>query len=252
MKILAFDTTAKAASVAVAEDGRVLAAFTFDSGRTHSEILLPMAQSVCARAGFALHEMDYYAVTVGPGSFTGVRIGVATVKGLAFRSPPTAPPRKNCVGISTLEAIAESLMPLDGIYVPVMDAKRGEVYNALFRAEGGKLTRLCPDRAIPLSLLAESLRKEFPGVPVRLCGDGYEVAYRALAQEGLLLSETPLLLRTQNAASVALCAFRHLADGEAVEDTALSPVYLRLPQAERERLARLKEQDHNIGKDENI
>lgn len=252
MKILAFDTTSHAASAAVAEDGRVLAAFTFDSGQTHSEVLLPMAQSVCERAGFSLDEMDYYAVTVGPGSFTGVRIGVATVKGLAFRYPRAVPPQNNCVAVSTLEAIAENLMPLDGIYSPVMDAKRQEVYNALFRAENGTLSRLCPDRAISLAHLAEILKEEYPGEVIRLCGDGYDVASAALGGSGILLPETPRLLRMQNAASVALCAFRHLAAGEVTDDVSLSPLYLRMPQAERERMARIAEQNTITGKDENI
>lgn len=239
MKILAFDTTARSASVAVAEDDRVLAAFTFQSGQTHSESLLPMAQSLCNRLGSELGEMDLYAVTTGPGSFTGVRIGVATVKGLALRMPRSGV--KNCIGISTLEAIAENLVPLEGILCPVMDAKRAEVYNALFQVKDGTLVRLCPDRAIPLDALKQELQ-QYAGMPVYLAGDGYEVAYRALVGEVEGLRQTPLLLREQHASSVVRCAFRHALAGEAVDDVTLSPTYLRLPQAERERLARLEQQ----------
>lgn len=232
MNILAFDSTAKTASVALARDGKVLAEFFVDSGKTHSEILLPMAEDVLARAHVSLAEIDYYAVTVGPGSFTGVRIGAATVKGLAFALDE----RENCVPVSTLEAIAERLAPLDGIYVPVMDARRNEVYNAVFRSENGRLTRLAPDRAISLSALGEELLSLYPDETVRLAGDGYDVAYTALSSLPLRLAATPVGLRTQNAASVALCAERAVARGEAVTPTRLSPTYLRLPQAERDRL----------------
>lgn len=233
MKILAFDSTAKAATAALLEDDRILAEFTVDNGLTQSEVLLPMAENVCARTGCSIADMDYYAVTVGPGSFTGVRIGVATVKGLAFRMPRG---EENCVGVSTLEALAENLSSLDGILCPVMDARRAEVYNALFRMENGVLTRLCPDRAISLEALADELLTLYPQENIRLSGDGYDIAFAALSARGVPVLPTPFLLRTQNAASVALCASRIVKAGGAVRDGALSPVYLRLPQAERDRL----------------
>ncbi len=239
MKILALDSTAKAASAALTEDDKILTVFTADNGLTHSEILLPMAENVCARAQTSLADVDYYAVTVGPGSFTGVRIGVAAVKGLAFRMPESE--KNNCVAVSTLEALAENLFPLDGIYAPVMDARRSEVYNALFRAENGTLVRLTPDRAISLNDLAEELLSLYPNTPVRLAGDGYGIAFGALGEKGVSLVPTPVLLRTQNAASVALCAYRKIGQGETVSDRALSPVYLRLPQAERDRLKKENE-----------
>ena len=234
MNILAFDSTAKTASVALARDGRTVAEFFVDSGKTHSEILLPMAQDVLARAHMTFDEIDYYAVTVGPGSFTGVRIGAATVKGLAF-----APEEKeNCVPVSTLEAIAEGLLPLDGIYAPVMDARRNEVYNALFRMENGVLRRLTPDRAISLTALGEELISLYPEERIFLAGDGYSVAFAALASLPLAIKDTPEALRFQKAAAVARCAERAIARGEAVTPTRLSPTYLRLPQAERDRLSK--------------
>ncbi len=238
MRILALDTTAKSASVALWEDGRVLATSFAENAKTHSELLLPMAESLCTHLSVPIGEIDYYAVTVGPGSFTGVRIGVCVAKGLAFRFPKEE--RKNCVAVSALEAIAQNLMGLDGIYLPVMDAKRAEVYNAVFCMKNGALTRLCPDRAISLKDLGEELMQSYPDTPIRLCGDGYAVARAALEKFPLNLPETPSLLLSQNAASVALCAERAVARGEAVSDEALMPVYLRVPQAERERL--LKEQ----------
>ena len=241
MKILALDSTAKAASAALWEDEKVTAEFTLNNGLTHSEVLLPMAENICARTGITFSNIDYYAVTVGPGSFTGVRIGVAAVKGLAFRISDE--PIRNCVAISTLEALAENLAPLDGILCPVMDARRGEVYNALFRMEGDRLVRLCPDRAISLASLAEELEAMYPNVPVRLSGDGYDVAFSALAERNISLLPTPMLLRTQNAASVAVCAARAVKAGEAVSDRALAPVYLRLPQAERDRLKKEQQKE---------
>lgn len=237
MNLLAFDSTAKTASVALFCDGRLTAEFFADSGKTHSEILLPMAENVCARAHVSLNEIDYYAVTAGPGSFTGVRIGTATVKGLAFSYEEET---QNCVSVSTLEAIAEQLLPLDGIYVPVMDARRNEVYNALFRCKDGVLTRLSPDRAISLAALGEELLANYPSAPIRLAGDGYEVARRALSALPCLLPETPFALRAQSAAAVGRCALRAIARGEAVSEAALAPTYLRVPQAERDRLAKQK------------
>jgi len=234
LNILAFDSTAKTASVALLKEGKVVAEFFVDSGKTHSEILLPMAEDVLARTHTAISDVDYYAVTSGPGSFTGVRIGVSTVKGLAFSLEET----ENCVPVSTLEAIAERLMPLDGIYVPVMDARRNEVYNAVFRAENGVLTRLSPDRAISLRALGEELLSLYRDENIRLAGDGYDVAYAALAPLPLRLTQTPAGIRTQNAASVALCAERAVMRGEAVIPSALAPTYLRLPQAERDRLTK--------------
>ncbi len=236
MKILAFDSTARAASAALAEDDRILSYTVADNGLTHSEILLPIAEELCRLASLPLSCVDYYAVTVGPGSFTGVRIGVSVVKGLAFRYPETD--TKNCVAVSTLEALAQNLLGLDGIYCAVMDARRGEVYNALFHLKNGALTRLTPDRALPLSSLAEELNTLYSGVPVRLVGDGYDVAHRVLSERGVPLLDTPELLRLQNAASVAKCAYRLIKEGKTVSDRALSPIYLRLPQAERERLER--------------
>ena len=236
MNILSMDSTARAASVAVMTDERITACFTADVGQTHSEILLPMAEDACRVASVALSDIDYYAVTVGPGSFTGVRIGVAAVKGLAFRYPEADEP--NCVAVSTLESLAENLYGLDGILCAVMDARRSEVYNALFRMENGTLTRLCPDRAISLRALSEELLTLYKNEPIRLVGDGYDVAYPALTEAGASCPPTPALLRLQSAASVARCARRMILCGEVVTDRALSPVYLRLPQAERERLER--------------
>ncbi len=230
MKILAFDGTAKAATVAVCDGDKTLGYYTIDNGLTQSELLLPMAENLLKSLRLSFSDIDLYATSVGPGSFTGVRIGVSLIKGLAFgRDIP-------CVEVSTIEALAENLRGLSGIVVPCMDARRAQVYTATFKGEN--LERLCEDRAIALSALAEEL-KEY-SEPVYLVGDGYEVAKKALLAEGVKLCDTPELLICQNAVSVAKVAFRKYNAGEITTDRELSPMYLRLPQAERERLEKEK------------
>lgn len=230
MIILAFDGTAKAASVAVSDGDKLLGCYTIDNGLTQSELLLPMAENLLQSLKLSFSDVKLYATSVGPGSFTGVRIGVSLVKGLAFgKNIP-------CIPISTLEALAENLSPINAIIVPCMDARRGQVYSATFRADGKSITRLTEDRAISLTDLAEEL-KEMEG-DIYLCGDGYRVAMNALCTAGLKLSDTPELLICQNAGSVARVAYRKYLNGETVSDSELSPLYLRMPQAERERLER--------------
>ncbi|MBO7196668.1 MAG: tRNA (adenosine(37)-N6)-threonylcarbamoyltransferase complex dimerization subunit type 1 TsaB [Clostridia bacterium] len=231
MKILAFDGTAKAASVAVADGDKILSCCTVDNGLTQSELLLPMAEDMLKSLKLKFSDIDLFATSVGPGSFTGVRIGVSLIKGLAFgRNIP-------CVGVSTIEALAENLRGLRGIIVPCMDARRGQVYSATFICDGKKLTRVTEDRAIALSDLAREL-EEYKEQAIYLCGDGYSVAKKALTNYEIDLCETPELLILENAASVALVAKRKYENNEAVSDSELSPTYLRMPQAERERLER--------------
>lgn len=231
MKILAFDGTAKAASVAVAEGDKILAYSIIDNGLTQSELLLPMAEDLLKSLKLSFSDMDLYATSVGPGSFTGVRIGVSLIKGLAFgRNLP-------CVSVSTIEALAENAKGLNGVIIPCMDARRGQVYSATFRCEGNQLTRLTEDRAVALSTLAEEL-KEFGEESIYIVGDGYEVARNALTKAGIKLCNTPELLILENAASVARVAKAKYDNGEALSDEQISPIYLRMPQAERERLER--------------
>ena len=230
MKILAFDTSAKVASVAVSDGERILGVTSIDNGLTQSELVLPMAEDLLKRLGLNFCDIDTYAVTVGPGSFTGVRIGVATVKGLAFgRDIPTAP-------VSTLEALAENAAGLDGLIVPCMDARRGQFYTATFSSSKEGIERLTPDRAVSAEELAEELRS-YEG-KIYITGDGYEVAHRLLGGLGIALETTPTLARLQNAASIARVAKRMQERGECVSERELAPTYLRLPQAERERLER--------------
>lgn len=233
--ILAFESTAKVASVALAEGERTLCSYSVDAGLTQSELLLPMAEHCLACAHKDFSDLTALACTVGPGSFTGVRIGVCTVKGIAFA--------KNlpCIAVSTLEALAENLRGLCGIFAAVMDARRGQVYNALFLSDGENISRITPDRAIPLDALAQELTS-YKDTNIYLVGDGYSLAMQALTKSGIALCQTPPALRNQRADSCAAVATRMLAEGKTLSDREISPTYLRMPQAERERLEREKHQ----------
>jgi len=232
MLTLSFDSTAKAASVAVCDGERLLASYDVNNGLTQSELLLPMAENMLKALKLSFNDIELLAASVGPGSFTGVRIGVSLVKGIAFgRGIPT-------VAVSTLEALAESLRGLDGVIVPVMDARRGQVYTAIFESDGVALRRVLCDTAMSIEELYEALKK-YEGKKIYLSGDGYRVAGKRLKELGAVIENTPELLIEENAASVARVAIRKYLSGEYVKDTELSPTYLRMPQAERERLERL-------------
>ena len=232
MIILAFDSTAKAASAAVTDDEKLIALYNIDNGLTQSELLLPMAENMLKNLKLTFDDIELLCCSVGPGSFTGVRIGTALVKGLAFGKDIP------CVSVSTLDALAENLRGLDGIIVPCMDARRSQVYTAIYRAKGGALEKLCEDKAIAISDLAEEL-KQYEGDNIYLSGDGYLTAKRGLEAAGLNIMNTPTLLITENAYSVATVAKRKYDSKEYISDSAISPTYLRMPQAERERLERL-------------
>ena len=235
MKILALDSTAKVASVALCEDGQLLGEYTINNGNTHSETLLPMVESLLKIFDLSIDDIDAFAVAAGPGSFTGVRIGVATVKGLAFDT------NKPCFGISTLEALAKNPSIPNGLVCPVMNARRNQVYTALFRANGEAIERLIPDSAIAITELDEILSKY--DEPVILCGDGYQITEELLTHPIIPLEER---LRHQSAFNVALCALDAIRRGENPTDVELSPTYLRLSQAERERNERQAKQNISI------
>ena len=227
MKILALDSTAIAATVALCEDEKLLAEYTVQNGNTHSQTLLPMVESILQRFDLTPEAIDLFALSAGPGSFTGVRIGAATVKGLAFGRKAT------CIGVSTLEALAYNLTVADGLICPVMNARRKQVYTALFRCKDGVLERILPDSAIAITDLDEILSAY--DEPVRLCGDGYDITKENLRHPIL---PTPERLRPQSAYSVAQIARLAYESGVRTNDAELLPVYLRLSQAERERLER--------------
>ena len=228
MLILAFESSARAASVALLRDGSLLSQYSQCSALTHSRTLLPMAEDMLRNAELTIGDMDLFAVAHGPGSFTGVRIGVSTVKGLAWAAD------KPCVGVSTLEAMAWHGLAAGGVICPVMDARRSQVYNALFEIRDERPVRLCEDRPIALEELAPQLR-ELDG-PVFLVGDGAAITAAFLEKEGIPFRLAPENLRWQSAWGVAMAA----AGKEPGTADSLLPVYLRLSQAERERQERMK------------
>lgn len=224
MLILALDSSAAPASVALLEDGKILSEFYINTKQTHSQTLMPMVESVLKLTNKTLDDVTCMAVSAGPGSFTGVRIGVSCVKGLSMtRNIP-------CAGVSTLRAMAENARQLTGIVCAVMDARCGQVYNALFRAESGKLTRLCDDRALPIAELLDEC-KTF-AEKIYLVGDGAELCYKTFAAIRAELLQPQL--RFQRASGVAMAAQEMIENGQTVTPDALMPIYLRLPQAERE------------------
>ena len=227
MLILALESSAKAASAALVEDGRLVALSSQCSGLTHSRTLLPMAEDLLKNAKKTIRDVDLFAVAHGPGSFTGVRIGVSTVKGLAWAT------NRPCVGVSTLEAMAWHGLAAGGFVCPVMDARRQQVYNALFEIREGKPVRLTEDRPIALEELAPQIKAL--GAPVFLVGDGAALTAKYLDSVQIPYRLAPDNLVWQSAWGVAMAALDK-APGSADD---LLPVYLRLSQAERERQERM-------------
>ncbi len=227
MLILAFETSAKAGSVALWQNGILLAESYQNTGLTHSQTLLSMAQSMIESCGKTPVDIQAVAVAAGPGSFTGVRIGVAAAKGFAWGL------ELPCCGVSTLEAMAESLGVYEGTVVSVMDARRSQVYNGVFQAKAGVLTRISEDRAISLEELGQELKKT--DGPIYLVGDGATLTYNTLKETVPSLILPPEHRMHQRACGVAMVAERMLQKGETCDAAALTPNYLRLSQAERER-----------------
>ena len=232
MLILAFETSAKAASVALTENGRLLGESYQNTGLTHSQTLMVMAEDLLKQCGKTVGDITAIAVAEGPGSFTGVRIGVAAAKGFAWgRQLP-------CYGISTLEAMALSLGAWEGRICACMDARRSQVYNAVFYVNQGKLERVSEDRAISLADLKTEL-EQLSG-PIFLVGDGAELTHKTLSGDIPALVLPPEHRRHQRAVGVALLAEAKALAGETGDGNGLNPNYLRLSQAERERNERMQ------------
>ena len=221
MRILAIESSAGPASCAVCEDGAILGQYFQNSGLTHSRTLLPMVESLLKNLDKTIHDMDLIAVSHGPGSFTGVRIGVSAAKGLAWGTGIPV------CGVSTLEAMARQTQSFDVIVCPVMDARRSQVYNALFSHDSAGFTRLCEDRAISLEDLAEGL--ESRGIACLLVGDGAAISYDYLSRRNIPCRVALGLMRFQTAYGVALAA----EFAASIPASDLEPVYLRPSQAEQ-------------------
>ena len=224
MKILAIETSAKAVSAAVSQEGKILCAGYQDTGLTHSRTLMPIVEGILKNTNLTIADMDAIAVAAGPGSFTGIRIGVAAAKGLAFAA------EKPAIAVSTLVAMARNVSFADGLIICAMDARRQQVYNALFEARDGKLTRLTEDRAIALSDLLEEV-KDDPRLKT-VVGDGGKLCQSFLEANGVPCRLAPPHLLMQNAMSVALAAEELAGEGKLLTAQELEPVYLRPPHAD--------------------
>jgi tRNA threonylcarbamoyladenosine biosynthesis protein TsaB len=233
VNVLALDTSGPVCGVAVTRDGRVLYEGAAVNKRTHSVNLLPMVEEALTRAGLTMEEIDLFAAVTGPGSFTGVRIGVSTVKGMAHGV------NRTCVGVDALEALAAGAGDTRALLCPVQDARAGQVYGAVFAA-GFPPVRVMPDEALLLdALIDRALAAAGDGQPLCFVGDG-AAAYRAAieARLGPRAVFPPAHLSFLRPAAVALLAEAH-AD-EKGNYLALMPKYLRAPQAERARAAGAK------------
>lgn len=229
MKILSLECSAVPCSAAIFEDGKIIASAFVNVKLTHSQTLMPMVEALLNSSKTDISEIEGFAISAGPGSFTGIRIGISAVKGLA------APKNLPCAGVSTLYAMAQNYRDTDCVVCAVMDARCNQVYNALFDITDGKITRLCPDRALMCPQLAEELKNisQNNGKRVIIVGDGTDIFYPFTeGEENIIKSDSQR--RYQNAVGVAFAAAESFEKGETAEPQALLPIYLRLPQAERE------------------
>lgn len=226
MKILAVDSASKCASACVMDDGNIVSEFFLNNKLTHSQTLMPMIKKALDVSETNVNDIDLFAVSTGPGSFTGVRIGVSTIKGLAL------PENKPCVSVSTLEAMAYNFLHMDCIVCAVMDARCQQVYNATFEVKNRKIFRLTDDRAISIN----SLLHEFDNYDKKifLVGDGAHLCYNSLDEKSEKFELAPELLMYQRASSVALVAMSKFENADTTDAVSLSPVYLRPCQAQRE------------------
>lgn len=226
MKVLAIDSTARAASSALTEDNNIIAHITLNTGHTHSETLLPLIEGVLKAGKCSIDDIDLFAVSAGPGSFTGVRIGISLIKGLCFGK------NKPIAALSSMDTLARNLEGFCGIVCPVMDARRNQFYTAIYH-NGIRLTE---DMLIPASELKNML--SVYSEPIYFTGDGYDLAHKLIDLPNI--KETPAALRLQSAVSVAMTAIDSYNDNKNIfTDTEVMPVYLRASQAERERLERI-------------
>lgn len=227
LKILAVECSAGPASVAIVEDGKILGSSFINVKLTHSQTLMPMIENLLASCLLTVNDIEGYAVAAGPGSFTGIRIGISAVKGLSIAK------KLPCVPVSTLEAMAEPFKNTEALVCAVMDARCNQVYNALFKIKNGEITRLCDDRALMCEELKKELIEKYSEENIIVCGDGSDLFYpyvKDLSNSQMACPQN----KFQNACGVGLIAEKEFLKGNTVSSNQLLPVYLRLPQAERE------------------
>lgn len=238
MKILGIDTTGQTASAAIIEDDKLLAEFSQNHGLTHSQTIMPMIAEICKQTETDLKTLDYIACAAGPGSFTGLRIGAATAKGLCLGSG------KKLVPVPTLDALAYDVYMTDKIVCPIMDARRGQVYGALYQWKGERLVSLTEAMAVPIEEII-SIADSFEQDAIFL-GDGVPVHGEKLAQYPAF-HFAPAHCSLQRGAAVAALGKVLAEEGKAVSGDEFSLIYLRKSQAEREREERLMQKgDSNV------
>lgn len=233
MKILGIESSGLTASIAVWQDDMIIAEYTTNFKKTHSETLLPMIAEVLERINIDVNEMDYIAVSEGPGSFTGLRIGAATAKGLGLATG------KELVSVPTVEALAYSLYNVQGVICPIMDAKRDQVYTGIFKYEDGELKTLFNTDAVAITEIIDRINGF--GKEVTFLGDGVPV-YKDVINDSIKVPcrYAPANLAYQSAASVCVLAAKMVKEGKVVGADMMRPEYLRLSQAERERMEKEK------------
>ena len=233
MKILSVECSATPASCAIVNDGKIIASSFINARLTHSQTLMQMIINTLDNSTTKLCDIDKIAIAVGPGSFTGLRIGISAVKGIA------APSQIPCISVSTLDGMAENFCDRDCIVCAVMDARCNQFYNALFEISNGNITRLCDDRA----LLADELKSEIVKISnkqIIVCGDGADLFYKNISDmPNVILA--PENLKYQSAVGIGMFAYKNIDTLCDVSAKDLLPVYLRLPQAERELKAKSEE-----------
>ena len=234
--MLGIDTSASAASAAVCELGekpKVIACGSVNTDLTHSQTLLPFVKSLLDNSKLSLSDIDRFAVSAGPGSFTGLRIGISAVKGMAYAGS------KPCRAVSTLLGLAYNFLSFEGTVCAVMDARCSQVYNALFEIKNGEVRRLCGDRALFIAELEAELKEKYSDSRIMICGDGADLCYGRLGVNNILLA--PPALKFQSGTGVCFAS----EESEDISAASLMPTYLRLPQAERERLKKLEKNNND-------
>ena len=230
MIILGIECSAVAASCAIINDGTIIAKAFTNVKLTHSETLMPMVENMLSSAKIDIKDIDCFAISHGPGSFTGIRIGISAVKGMA------AAQNKPCIGVSTLEAMAYMHKDFQGIVCSLMDARCNQFYNGIFRIENGEIQRLREDRALLFEEICGDLAENYADEQILAVGDGAKLFCKKAKDQDILnnlhcAAENVLL---QQADGVVFMAEKLYSEGNTVSSEALLPFYLRLPQAERE------------------
>ncbi|MEE1154714.1 MAG: tRNA (adenosine(37)-N6)-threonylcarbamoyltransferase complex dimerization subunit type 1 TsaB [Acutalibacteraceae bacterium] len=229
MDILAMESSATASSVSYVKDEKILGQYYINAGLTHSTTLMPMVQGMLENAKLSLDNVDYYAVSVGPGSFTGLRIGISAIKGIALAK------NKPCVAVSTLEAMAYNYVYTDTLVCAVIDARCNRFFNAIFKCSAdGTVERLCEDRALSYEEIAQELTSIYSNEKIVLVGDGAIMAQKLMGDLVPNLTIAPPHLMYQQSNGVAMVAQNMIEQGKVVTSQQLLPSYLSLPQAQKE------------------